>query len=434
MRVNRATQEIEPWLADSWTRSDDGRRYTLSCGPNVTFADGHPFTADDVVFSFEAAYDAKAGGPTMADTMMAGGERAGRHRAGPDDRRHRPSRRLRARAADSRQPADPAEAQARRRDEGAERSATPGRSRRRSARSPGSGPFVLSEFTPRQRLVFSRNERYFRKDAGGASLPYLDRIVMDIVPDQDAQMLRLETGQSDMMTDEIRPEDYAASKRAADAGRVQLFDLGVSFDSDSSGSTSRPGAFGKDARASWLQSEQLRHAISLAVDRKAFADTVFLGAGEPVFGPVTPANSGGTRTSVARPPHDPARARQLLATIGLRDRNGDGTLEDGQRQSRPLHAVHAERAAARWSAASAVIRDELKKIGLLVDVVALEGNALVQRLAGGQGYEAAYFQLSTTDIRNRRSTRNSGSAPVARTSGISARRRRRRRGSGGSTS
>jgi peptide/nickel transport system substrate-binding protein len=47
--------------------------------------------------------------------------------------------------------------------------------------------------------------------------------------------------------------------------------------------------------------------------------------------------------------------------------------------------------------AAAVIRDELKKVGLVVDVVPLEGNALVQRLATGQGYEAGYFQLTSSD-------------------------------------
>ena len=40
----------------------------------------------------------------------------------------------------------------------------------------GLGPFVLSEYVPGQRLVLTRNPRYFRKDADGAPLPYLDRV------------------------------------------------------------------------------------------------------------------------------------------------------------------------------------------------------------------------------------------------------------------
>src|SRR5476651_2283519 len=52
VRINRVTDEVEPWLAESWTRSADGRQYTIKLRPNVTFSDGHAFTADDVVFAF----------------------------------------------------------------------------------------------------------------------------------------------------------------------------------------------------------------------------------------------------------------------------------------------------------------------------------------------------------------------------------------------
>src|SRR4029453_6224697 len=59
VRLNRVTQELEPWLAESWTRPSGGLTYSLRLRSNVTFSDGHPFTADDVLFSFEAVYDQK---------------------------------------------------------------------------------------------------------------------------------------------------------------------------------------------------------------------------------------------------------------------------------------------------------------------------------------------------------------------------------------
>src|SRR5439155_16245046 len=43
VRINHATEDVEPWLAESWTRSDDGLQYRVKLRPNVTFADGHPF-------------------------------------------------------------------------------------------------------------------------------------------------------------------------------------------------------------------------------------------------------------------------------------------------------------------------------------------------------------------------------------------------------
>src|SRR5919109_4713240 len=69
IRINRSTWEVEPWLAESWTSSPDHLRYTIKLRPNVTFSDGHPFTSDDVVFSFAAVYEEKTASP-LADAMM----------------------------------------------------------------------------------------------------------------------------------------------------------------------------------------------------------------------------------------------------------------------------------------------------------------------------------------------------------------------------
>ena len=396
VRVNRATQDVEPWLAESWTRSGDGLRYTLKLRANVTFADGHPFTADDVMFSFAAAYDPKGGGPTIGGDVMANGRRLGVSSPDPltvvitfpapfaagvrllDGLPILPKHKL----------------------EGALRAGTFAQAWGLST-SPGEmtglGPFVLTEFRPGQRLLFSRNARYFRKDTTGASLPYLDRVVVEIVPDQNAQLLRLETGQADMMMSEASPEDYVPLKRAADAGRVQLLDLGGALDADSFWINLKPGVFGADPRAAWLQRDELRQAISLGVDRKVFADTVFLGAGVPVFGPVTPANRKWFSSAVPQTPYDPARAKTLLAAIGLTDRNGDGMLEDA-RGAAARFSVTTQKGQTAVERGALVIRDELKKIGLAVDVVALEGNAAVSRFVSGQGYEAAYFHLGMNDV------------------------------------
>jgi ABC-type transport system substrate-binding protein len=74
VHLNRVTQEIEPWLAESWTRSSDGRRYTLKLRPDIAFSDGHPFTSDDVVFSFDAVYDEKTGS-RLRDALQVGGKK-----------------------------------------------------------------------------------------------------------------------------------------------------------------------------------------------------------------------------------------------------------------------------------------------------------------------------------------------------------------------
>jgi peptide/nickel transport system substrate-binding protein len=393
VRINKVTQEVEPWLAESWTRSPDGLRYTLKLRSEVVFSDGQPLTADDVVATFQTAYDVKSGS-VLVDSLQTAGKPltvakvdeqtvaitfGAPFAAGlrlldnlPILPRHKLDGILEAGASAN-----------------AWSLSTP------PAEVVGLGPFVLDQYLPGQRLTFTRNPRYFRKAEDGGTLPYLDRITIEIIPDQNAETLRLEAGQIDMMTSEIAPEGYGALKRAADAGRLKLLDLGVGLTPDSLWFNLKPGALGNDPRSAWLQRDELRRAISLAVDRQAFADTVFLGAGVPVYGPITEANRKWYWAGMPRPPVDLDEARAALAAIGLADRDGDGVAEDAS--GRPARfTLITQKGRPSVERGSNVIRDELRKIGLVVNVVALDFGAVVERIMSAD-YEAIYFNAAMSD-------------------------------------
>ena len=157
-----------------------------------------------------------------------------------------------------------------------------------------------------------------------------------------------------------------------------------------------PGAFAGDPRASWIQKDELRHAISMAVNRELFVNTVYFGAGVPVFGPIAPANKKWYSPEVPHAPYDPARAKQLLASIGLVDRNGDGILEDAHNHPARFTVV-TQKGRTDRERAVAVISDELKKIGLIVDVVPLAFGEMMKMLGTGK-YESLYFGPGATDI------------------------------------
>jgi peptide/nickel transport system substrate-binding protein len=394
VRINQATQAVDPMLAESWTTADGGRKVVLTLRKDVVFSDGHPFTADDVVFGFEAAYDERTHS-LIGDSLMAGGKKLAVAAEGPHTvsvtfpepfapgvrildnltilPRHRLEQALKAGTFSKAWGVD-----------------TP------PAEMAGLGPFVLEQYVPGQRLVFARNPKYFAKAPDGGPLPYLDRLVVDIIPDQNAELLRLESGQLDMMTSAVAPAAYAPMKRAADEGRVKLLDLGVSRNADGLWFNLKPGALGADPRAAWLQKDELRRAISMAVDRKVVADTVFLGAGVPVYGPETPANKQWYWAGTPQTAYDPAGAKKLLESIGLADRNGDGQLEDAA--GRPARfTLVTQKGRPNFERATAVIRDELKKIGLAVDVVLLEGAAVIDR-ALKMNYDAVYFNLDKSDL------------------------------------
>jgi peptide/nickel transport system substrate-binding protein len=393
VRVNRVTQALEPSLAESWTASADGLTYTLKLRRDVRFSDGEPFTSADVVFTFDALYDRTAD-CQRADTVRLDNKEL--HVSAPDAYtvvvtfpvRYAPGVRILDNV-----PIVPKHKLAAALAAGAFGDAW-------NLRTPpsdmaGLGPFVLAEYVSGQRMVFTRNPHYFRTDASGAPLPYLDRVIVNVVPEQDAQLLGLDAGEVDVIESNIRPEDYAPLKRAADAGRVKLLDLGVAYDADSFWFNLKAGAFAGDPRAAWIQRDELREAISYAVDRKAFADTVFLGAGLPVYGPETPSNAKWFDAALPATPYDPARAVQLLSSIGLTP-GADGMLHDAQHQ--PVRfTLMTQKGKTQLERGAALVRDDLKAIGIGVDVVLTDFNSLVSRFTGGTGYDAIYFGVTRTD-------------------------------------
>jgi peptide/nickel transport system substrate-binding protein len=393
VRINPVTDEVEPWLAESWTRADSGLEYTLKLRPDVMFSDGHPMSADDVVFSLAAAYAV----PFSADSLEIDGGKLTMTAVDPltvrvtMPARYAPGLRIlnylwvlpRHRLESALKGGTLASAWG---------LATP------PAEMAGLGPFVLSAYSSGQRLVFARNPHYWRKDGKGVQLPYLDRLVLEIVPEDNTQLLRLTSGASDSTISEVPAEAYATVKRAADEGKLRLYDLGVGLDPDAFWLNLKPGAFAGDPRAAWLQRDELRRAISMAVDRQLFADTVFLGAGLPVWGPETPANKKWYSPDAPHAPHDPAAARALLTSIGLRDANGDGMLEDAKTGSPARFTVITQKGRPSLERGVSVIRDELSKVGIAVDIVALEAGAVIERIMSGK-YDAVYFHpyFSETD-------------------------------------
>lgn len=402
VRINRATAELEPWLAERWTRSDDGRRYVLSLRADARFSDGQPFSAEDVLFTFRVLYDERTGN-VLADALKPGGRPLQVEALDP----HTVAVTFPEPFAPGLRLLDILPMLPRHRLEPALKAGTFGQAWGLGTpldQIVGLGPFTLAEYVPGQRTVLTRNPHYFRTDAEGRRLPYLDRITIDVITDQNTELLRLESGALDVTSSEVRPEDYAPLKRAAAAGRVQLLDLGVGYDVNSLWINLTPGGLAghaagdqrAEARAAWIQRDELRQAISLAVSRQVFNDTVYLGAGVPVFGPITPANKKWFSPAVPEIPHDPARARALLASLGLTDRDGDGLLEDrlGQRARVTLLTQKGRTALERGAA---VIRDEVAKVGLGIDVVTLDGAALIQRFLSGKDFDAVFFSVSTSD-------------------------------------
>ena len=398
VRVNQVTQDVEPWLAERW-ETTDGLHYVIHLRRGVTFSDGMPLTAADVVFTFQALYDPRVGSP-IADAFRLNGK--------PLEVRAQDDHTLAVtfpspygpglRMLDS-PPIFPRHVLESALNGGTFRDAWS------VAALPetmvGTGPFVFKAYVPGQRVELERNPRYWRRDDRGEALPYLDKLTIEITPSQSAEMLKFEAGQADVLASELRPEDIPAVRKLAEASRARLYDLGVSPDTDflwfnltPTGPT-KVAVDGVPARP-WMGRREFRQALAHAVDRQQFVNTVLLGAGTPVQGFVTPANKQWFAPTTPTYEFNLARARALLVEVGLRDRNADGILEadDG---TPARFTLFTQKGHAIRERAAEVLKADFKVVGVQVDVSALDRSALLERVMRG-AYDAIYFGTSASDM------------------------------------
>ncbi len=394
VRINRATQQLEPWLAETFETAPGGTVFTLKLREGLRWSDGTPFTTEDVLFTFRALQDEKAGS-VLASALEINGQQI--KVSAPDARTIRleypapfgPGLRL----------LDNLPILPRHKLEGALSAGNFAQSWN-AATPPGDmagmGPFQLVRYDAGQRLVFARNPNYWRKADDGKALPYLDEVVMEIVPDQSVELLRLQGGQADMFQYALRPEDIATLRPLVDQKRVSLIELGVTTDPDVFFLNLRDRHWAKDPRRAWITRREFRQAISHAIDREAFADAIYLGAAVPVWGPVTPGNKEWFSPNVPRYPYSVDQARAKLAEIGLTNRDADEWLED-EHGTEARFTLLTYRGNQVMERESAMLRDELRKVGVAVDVVPLETNALIDRMLRGD-FESILFNYAATDL------------------------------------
>src|SRR5262245_13550024 len=394
VRVNRETQDLEPWLAEKWQTSADGKTFTFTLRDGVQWSDGTPFTSADVAFTFEALYDARTASPMASGLMIAGKPLT---IATPDARTvvvtfpevFGPGIRLldivpivpRHKLAPALASGTFAKAWA--------------------ADTPPSelvslGPFRLTEYKPGERLLFERNPKYWRRDVQGVQLPYADRLTIELVPAQDAELVRLQAGDADFTQQPLRATDIETMRALQSQGRVQVLERGVSPEADSLVFNLRPAKWASEPRAAWLLRKEFRQAVSHAVDRQEFAKTVFLGEAVPVHGPVTPGNAHWYWPDVPRYEFSKEKALALLSGLGLSNRDRDPWLED-EKGNKARFTLLTFRGNTVLERSVTVVADALRQVGIAVDVVPLEPNVVRQHVVEGD-FEVAMIQFTASDL------------------------------------
>lgn len=395
IHINRASQQTEPALAKSWSVSKDGRIFTVKLRHGLRFSDGQPFDADDVVFSFQVYLDEKINS-SQRDLLVVGGK--------PIEVQKIDRYTVRFTLA---QPYAAAE----RIFDGLammprhllEKTYQEGRFAQAWAltTSPadiaGMGPFRLKEYVPGQKIALERNPYYWKSDQNKNRLPYLDQLVFLFVGNEDAQVIRFQAGDTDIIS-RLGADNYALLSKDAASHGTEFFDLGPSLEYDFL--VFNLNDLKKDtdniaAKQAWFQDVRFRQAVSSAIDRESIVKLVYAGHGAALWGNVSPSNRLWVDQTLPHPPRSLDRARELLKSAGFSWR-ADGAILDRQGKAVEFSIITSTSNAQRLKMAT-LIQDDLSKLGMNVHVVPLEFRALLDRIFQTYDYEAAIMALGGGD-------------------------------------
>jgi peptide/nickel transport system substrate-binding protein len=345
-----ARMNIVPDLAASW-RAVDATHWEFRQRPGVTFHDGTPLTADDVVFTYQRARNVPNSPASFQQflkrvkTVSAVDELTFIIETDIPD----PillnelqnfmivSRRI-----------------------GTDAATAEYNSGRKAI---GTGPYRYAEWRPGDRLVLARNERHF------GTRPEWDRVTYLPIANGGARVAALLTGSVDLINDV--PSSDVPRLRSNQAITVSSMESNriyhIGLDSGRSVSPFVTNADGSPATKNPMQDVRVRRALSMAIDRGALVSRLMEGLAKPAS-QLLPAGSSGTSSQMQPQPFDLAGARRLLTEAGYPSGFGITLHATNDRYPKDAEAIQA--VAQMWS-----------RLGLKVSVEALPRAVFFPRAA-----------------------------------------------------
>jgi len=398
VHINRESHKTELSLASSLEVSPDGRRYTVRLRRGIRFSDGHPLDADDVLFTFEVLLDEAVHSP-WRDLLIVGGE--------PIEIRKLDSSTIVFEMAQSYGAGDrifdsipilPQHILEDRYRKGEMSNAWA------LSTAPedivGLGPFRLVQVVPGERLVLERNPHYWKSDRKGQRLPYLDRVVFTIVSGDQAEVLRFRVGESHLI-DRVSPRDFSILESNGGSKSHQMLDLGpgldynfVFFNLNDLSKKDHPSIARKQK---WFRQVNFRRAVSAAIDRQGIVKLVYQNRASLLATHVTPGNKLWVNEAVRPGSYSLSRARELLREAGFAWRD-DGTLFDPSDGKVIEFSILTTAGNEQRAMIATIIQDDLKKLGLKVQITTLDFRSAIDRIFQSFDYEACVLGLRSGDV------------------------------------
>ena len=341
-------------LAKTWDISEDGLTITFHLRKGVRWHDGYPFTAADVLFTYQITIDPKTPTAYSGDFLMVKKAEV----KGPYTFRVTYDRPF-APALTSWS----ASILPRHLLEGKDITKT------KLSRHPiGTGPYMFKEWKTGQKLVLISNPDYFE------GRPCIDGYILRIIPDMATMFLELRAKGIDRMN--LTPLQYTRQTEnrffRKNFNKYHYLSFAYTY-------------FGYNLKNPLFKDKRVRQSISYAINKEEIIQGVLLGLGKVATGPFKP-GAWAYNSRVKRYPYDPQKARELLAEAGWKDTNGDGILDkNGEPFAFEITTNQGNEIRAKCAE---IIQRRLADIGITVKIRIIEWAAFIKEFINKRRFDA----------------------------------------------
>ncbi len=408
LTTNGLTGQLEPALAESWDVSDDQQRITFTLRERLQWSDGEPLTVDDVVFSFNDIYFNPEIPSGESDILRVGKDGVFPSVVKLDDRR------VEFRSPEPFAPLLryaggiallPKHALA----EYVFSTGEDGKLRFLSVWGTdtppqeivSNGPFRLLSYQPAERIILEKNPYYWRKDAQGNTLPYIERFVIQIVDSVDTELMQFRSGGLDVLA--VPANYFALIKREEKRGNFTIYNGGptlsttfLAFNLNQGNRNGKPLV--SPIKSRWFNTLEFRKAIALAIDRKTMITNIYQGIGETQNSPIYRQSPYylSPQEGLSVYDYDPKAAKDLLLKAGFKYTDSQQLVDADDNPVRFTLITNAGNKIRE--AMGAQIKQDLANIGILVDFQPVAFNTLVAKLSDTLDWEAHILGFSGSGV------------------------------------
>ena len=254
--------------------------------------------------------------------------------------------------------------------------------------------------TPMTGDVFSleRNPYYFCVDTEGNQLPYIDRIVMNLVEDIEVFNMRVIAGEVDMQHRHVLLDKVPVLKSAAKKGNYRIL-LWPGLGGSEAAIFVNQNWQGDPEIEKWLRNRDFRIALSLGIDREEINESIFLGIGEPRPFITLPGNRfyPGPDYEKKYAVRDLAKANAILDRIGLERRHKNGyRLRTDNNEPLVINIAALSRTFLNWEGIGELVVSHWKDIGINLHLK-VEERSLFSRRAYANEQQLSMFGPAAVD-------------------------------------